>query len=573
MPSQPSQTPNNQLIAYFCAEYGITDRLPIYSGGLGILAGDIVQEAANLGLPFIAIGLFYKQGYFHQRLDENGQQEYTQEINPLEAGLELLQEAGDTLLIEVPINERIVFAQVWRFPVGKNFLYLLDTDHWKNTPADKAITDQLYSGGQEKRVEQELVLGVGGLRLLERLNLVPSRYHMNEGHSAFLSLELIAKYLDRSGSNFEEAVKKAHDQLIFTNHTLVPAGNDAFPNDLIRRLLGKYAYDSKLTIERVLQLGAAEVEGHFSMVMLAMRMATIANAVSKVHAKKAAELWPAYPLKAITNGVHLPAWVSPELQLLFEQVMPNWKQRASDLKLWNAVRNLPSKLLFETHQHLKLQLLDDVYARTGIRLDADVLTVVWARRFATYKRPDLLFSDIEALKKLLFGNQPIQVIVAGKSHPADTQGKDIIRHIEHLANFELKHRAVFVDDYSITLSKVLVAGADIWLNTPIYGLEASGTSGMKAAANGVLQCTVPDGWAAEVDWNGRGFQLPADKTETAIYPLFSKKIIPAYYKRNRDGVPELWVSLMKESIATISPRFSSQRLLEEYTAQLYQARL
>ena len=569
MPTSPSPIPTDRPVAYFCAEYGITDRLPIYSGGLGILAGDIVQEAANLGLPFVAVGLFYKQGYFHQRSDENGQQEYTKAIDPIDAGLTLLQEADDTMLIEVPIEERIVYAQVWQFAVGGNALYLLDTDHWKNNEADKLITDQLYSGGQEKRIMQELVLGVGGLRLIEHLKLNPSVYHMNEGHSAFLALELISKYLDRTGSNFEEAVKKAKRQLIFTNHTLVPAGNDAFPNELMCRLLGKYAFDSKLTIERVLSLGVAEMAEHFSMVMLAMRMASISNAVSKVHAKKAAELWPAYPLKAITNGVHLPAWVSPELQLLFEQAMPDWKRKASDPKIWNGVRTLPSELLWETHQHLKHQLLDDVYARTGIHLEPNVLTVVWARRFATYKRPDLLFSDIEALKKLLFGKQPIQIIVAGKSHPADSQGKDIIRHIEHLANYELKHRAVFVDDYSISLSKVLVAGADIWLNTPIYGLEASGTSGMKAAANGVLQCTVPDGWAAEVDWNARGFALPADKTETAIYPLFSKKIIPAYYKRDKGNIPQVWLKLMKESIATISPRFSSQRLVEEYVSQLY----
>ena len=569
MPKQTSPIRNDRPVAYFCAEYGISDRLPIYSGGLGILAGDIVQEAANLQLPFVAIGLFYKQGYFHQRSNENGQQEYAQTINAVEAGLTLLTEHDDTLLIEVPVEERTVYAQVWRFPVGENFLYLLDTDHWKNSEADRLITDQLYSGVQEKRIMQELVLGIGGLRLTERLKLNPSLYHMNEGHSAFMALELIATYLDRSGSNYDDAVRRAKRQLIFTNHTLVPAGNDAFPNESIRRLLGRYCLDSHLGLERVLTLGSAEVPDHFSMVMLAMRMASISNAVSKVHAKKAAELWPKYPLKAITNGVHLPAWVSPELQLLYEQAMPNWKQKASDPKLWNGVRSLPSEMLWEAHRHLKGLLLDDVYARTGIRLDLEVLTVVWARRFATYKRPDLLFSDIEKLKALLFSKQPIQILIAGKSHPADSQGKEIIKHIERLANFELKHRAVFVDDYSITLSKVLVAGADIWLNTPIYGLEASGTSGMKAAANGVLQCTVPDGWAAEVDWNGRGFVLPADKTETAIYPLFAKKIVPAYYKRGRSGLPETWLNMMKESIATISPRFSSQRLVEEYVSQLY----
>ena len=569
--SKPSYIiPADRPVAYFCAEYGITDRLPVYSGGLGILAGDIVQEAANLGLPFVAVGLFYKQGYFHQRSDENGQREYLQEINPQEAGLTLLTEKNETLLLEVPIENRILFVQVWRFPVGANFLYLLDTDHWKNSAADRLVTDQLYSGGQEKRIMQELVLGIGGLRLIDHLKLQPSLFHMNEGHSAFLALELISRYLDRDGSNFDEAVRTAKLQLVFTNHTLVPAGNDAFPNELVSRLLGMYASTSKLGIERVLQLGAAEAPDSFSMVMLAMRMARVSNAVSAVHAKKAAELWPDFKLKAITNGVHLPAWVSPELQLIWEQAMPDWKNRTSNLKIWNGVRSLPAALLWETHLHLKGQLIDEVYSKTGIRLDPAVLTVVWARRFATYKRPDLLFSDIEALKTLLFSDRPIQIVIAGKSHPADIQGKEIIRHIERLANFELKHRTVFVDDYSIGLSKILVAGADVWLNTPIYGMEASGTSGMKAAANGALQCTVPDGWAAEVNWNGRGFSLPIDRTETAIYPLFAKKIVPAYYKLDRNGLPLAWIKMMKESIATVSPRFSSQRLVEDYVDQLYQ---
>ena len=573
----PLTLAKNQLVAYFCAEYGITDVLPIYSGGLGVLAGDIVQEAARQKLPFVAIGLFYKKGYFHQVTDAGGQKETPQPINPAQVPLELvLDHKGDTLLIEVPVHERIVFAQVWRFMIEDNPLYLLDTDHWKNSEYDRAITDQLYSGDQAKRIMQELVLGIGGARALEQLGIQPALYHMNEGHSAFLSLELIARELVTVAGtvlpeHFQAALKKTRKKLVFTNHTLVAAGNDAFPHELVRYYLGKYAFNSRIGIDTVLNLGnLVQQPGSFSVPMLALRTSNLANAVSKVHAIKARDEWPDYPLIPITNGVHLPAWVAGEMQSLFDTCVPTWRSATSDPKSWKGMYKESSKELWATHQHLKKLMLDEVYARSGIRLEENVLTVVWARRFATYKRPDLLFADIEKLKSLLFNlKQPVQVIVAGKSHPQDGQGKAIIQHIESLANYELKHHAVFVDDYSISLSKFLVSGADVWLNTPIFGLEASGTSGMKAAANGVLQCTVPDGWANEVDWYGVGFSLPADKTESEIYPLFTKKIVPTYYRQNSQGVPENWVSMMKETIATVAPAFSSTRLVNDYVQKLY----
>lgn len=570
-----SALPADQLVAYFCAEYGITDNLPIYSGGLGVLAGDIVQEAAERHLPFVAVGLFYRKGYFHQYVDEGGQKEYLQDTNPAEVPLELLKdEKGETLLVEVLVNERTVYVQVWKYMVQGTTLYLLDTNHWKNNDTDKVITDQLYGGDQAKRIQQEIVLGIGGYRTLQKLGIHPTLYHMNEGHSAFLSLELIQEELQKDEEHYpsvEKAVDAARNRLVFTNHTLVTAGNDAFQHDQIRYYLGAYAFHSGVGIDTVLNLGnVKEQPGMFSMTMLALRTSVRSNAVSRLHADKAVELWPDYKLLPVTNGVHLPAWIAPDLQALWQEYVPDWRPNASDGNAWRGVRRIPPERLWAIHQELKARMLKEVYARTGIKLEQNTLTVVWARRFATYKRPDLLFSDIEHLKKLLFSSdRPIQIIVSGKSHPADGQGKEIIAHIEHLANFDLKHRAVFVDDYSITLAKSLVAGADVWLNTPIFGLEASGTSGMKSAANGVIQFTTPDGWAHEIDWYGMGYTLPLDKAETEIYTLFEKKIIPTYYRHTAQGVPDLWVAMMKETIATVSPLFSSQRMVNDYIETMY----
>lgn len=564
--------PEGEYVAYFCAEYGIADKLPIYSGGLGVLAGDIVQEANHQKLPFVALGLFYQKGYFHQTVDTEGQHERLEETDPKKVPLELaVDENGETVLVEIPIEERTVYAQIWRYQVGSVPLLLLDTNHWKNQEADRTITDQLYGGGQDKRVMQELVLGIGGFRALEILDIQPTVYHMNEGHSAFLSLELIRHKMTETSGNVDEAITRARKHLVFTNHTLVPAGNDAFPTDLIRTLLGKYAHESGIGIEKVMELGAAE--GKFSMVMLAMRMSYKSNAVSKLHADKARDLWPNYKLHPVTNGVFLPAWIAPEWQKLFKQYFPDWKERMDDHRAWRSLSKIPAEDVWKTHMDLKKKLLDEVYKREGIQLDPDVLTVVWARRFATYKRPDLLFQDIDRLKKLVFDSErPIQIIVAGKSHPADQQGKDILAHIEYLSNYDLKRRAIFVDDYSITLAKYLVAGADVWLNTPIFGLEASGTSGMKAASNGVVQFTTPDGWAWEVDWYGLGYTLPVHKAERQIYNLFEKKIIPTFYKQDKAGIPRLWVEMMKETIVTVAPRFSATRMVHDYVKSMYMTR-
>lgn len=560
-------------VAYFCAEYGISDTLPIYSGGLGVLAGDIVQEAADRQLPFTAIGLFYRKGFFHQDIDQAGQHEYTELIDPVASGLELLRDKdGETTLLEVPVADRTVFVQIWAWKLGKTVtLYLLDTDHWRNSEADRSITDQLYSGDQEKRIQQELVLALGGYRALKHLKKLPDVYHMNEGHSAFLALELVADLMASRHLTTEHARREAKKLLRFTNHTLVAAGNDAFPLALVKQYLGPYVADAGLSMSDVLNWGSSlDQADTFSMTMLALRMAGTSTAVSRLHAEKALALWPGFPLVPITNGVFLPAWVAPELQELYTQADPAWRTDTGNPLTWKNVRRIPHARIWEKHLALKRKMLAEVELRTGVTLDERALTIVWARRFAPYKRPDLLFSDLNRLKKFIFrSDRPIQIIVAGKAHPADEAGKEIIRRVEDLATHELQQKVVFVEDYSITLAKLLVSGADVWLNTPIFGLEASGTSGMKAAANGVVQVTMTDGWAHEVDWYGMGYALPVVGAEKAIYDLLERKVIPAYFRRTRDDVPELWVAMMQETIATVAPQYSSTRLVTDYLRELY----
>ena len=565
---------NEHPIAYFCAEYGITDLLPIYSGGLGVLAGDIYQEAATEHFPFVAVGLYYQWGFFHQAIDNKGQEEYRQKVDAKTAGLELMQgKNGDTLLIEVPMEERTVYLQVWRYRIGSTPLYLLDTDHWKNSDQDKRITDELYGGDQEKRIQQEIVLGIGGYRALAALGITPSLYHMNEGHSAFLSLELIAENLLQLTPDISAAIEAAKLQLVFTNHTLVPAGNDLFPHALVRRYLAHYAETSKLDMGLILNLGTnPENPDEFLMTALGMRMAAVSNAVSKAHARKASELWPGSALKAITNGVYLPGWIAPDMHHILNEQTPGWRTDTINPKAWQPLRKVSNERLWKVHQTLKEQMLHEVYARSGIRLDPHVLTIVWARRFAQYKRPHLLFSDVMRLKEefLFSPERPIQVIIAGKAHPEDVAAKELIEEITGLAEHELKHRVVFLDDYSMYLAKFLVAGADIWLNTPEYGMEASGTSGMKSAANGVLQYTIADGWAAEVDWRGIGFVLPNDQPERRIYEQLAKTILPLYYQRDAAGIPQQWTIMMKEGIIRIAPAFSTSRLLNDYRRILYE---
>jgi starch phosphorylase len=563
----PAKPKGDRMVAYFCAEYGISDTLPIYSGGLGVLAGE-------RKLPFAAVGLFYRKGFFHQHVDATGQHEYISTIDPVANGLELIRDKeGETVLIEVPIGDHVVYAQIWRWKLGSSTnLYLLDTDHWKNNEEDRLITDQLYSGDQAKRIKQELVLGVGGYRALKLMRYKPDVYHMNEGHSSFMALEYITDIAKDQGITLEHARRIAKKKLRFTNHTLVAAGNDAFPAELIRSSLALFSKETGLTMHDILNWGSSpDAANTFSMTMLSLRMAGISTAVSRLHAEKAVSLWPDYHLTPITNGVFLPTWIAPELQKLYAKFAPEWRPEASNTKAWKGIRRMPHAALWNAHLALKRKMLAEVAVKTGVQLEERALTIVWARRFAAYKRPDLLFSDLSRLKKFIFrSDRPIQIIVAGKAHPADKQGKDIILKVEDLALHDLQNKVVFLEDYSLTLAKLLVSGADVWLNTPIFGLEASGTSGMKACANGVVQLTVSDGWAHEVDWYGMGYELPAEGAEKAIYPLLQNKVIPTFFRRTADDVPELWVAMMQETIASVSPAYSSARMVDDYVRELYE---
>jgi glycogen phosphorylase len=564
----------DKLVAYFCAEYGISDQLPIYSGGLGVLAGDILQEAAAQKVPMVAIGLFYHAGFFHQKVDETGQHELPAPIDPVESGLELMRDGdGETLLVPIPIGDHDIFAQVWKWKIGATVtLYLLDTDHWRNTvEEDRLITDQLYTGDKEKRLRQEMVLGVGGYRFLQHIGQKPAVYHMNEGHSAFLALELIGKHLREQDVTPEHARKLAGGQLRFTNHTLVAAGNDSFPNELIRTQLRRFIEQTGLSMHDVLNWGNSPGElNTFSMTMLALRCAGVSTAVSRLHAEKARSIWPTHPLTPITNGVFLPGWVAPEMQKIFDVHSPAWRTETSTEASWGGIRRMPHAELWHTHCALKRRLLAEIEVRTGVTLEERALTIVWARRFTAYKRPDLLFNDLDRLKKVVLrSDRPIQIIVAGKAHPADIEGKEILKRVKDLTLGEFQGKIVFVEDYSITLARLLVAGADIWLNTPIHGLEASGTSGMKAASNGAIQVTVSDGWANEVDWYGMGFVLPAKGAEHSIYELLERKVIPSFFRRTREDIPDLWVAMMQETIATVAPNYSATRMVEDYITQLY----
>jgi starch phosphorylase len=506
------------LAAYFCLEFGLDESLPIYSGGLGVLAGDHLKAASDLGIPLVGVGLLYRDGYFRQRLDGSGRQvEDAQPFDPEAAGL-----VREAVTVEVELDGETIEAAVWRAEVGRVPLYLLDAE---------GITDSLYGGDREHRIRQELLVGVGGVRALAALGLEPTVFHMNEGHSAFLALERI-RALVADGVPRDEAVERVRSSTVFTTHTPVPAGNEVFETGLVRRYLGRLAGECGFAEDELLALGRVGDEEEFGLTPLALRLSAHANAVSELHGEVAREMWG--PLGAhighVTNGVHPGTWVAPELA-----------DRAGD-----------TDHLWRVHIQCKSRLAE----RTG--LDPDTLTIGFARRFATYKRAGLVFSDVERLLAL-----PVQVIVAGKAHPADEAGKDLMQSVTSLG----RDRVVFLEDYDMGVARLLVQGCDVWLNTPRRPLEASGTSGMKAAMNGVLNLSVLDGWWAEgyepdVGWAIAGEDDEADAEE--LYRLLESEVVPTFYE-NR----ERWIEMMKASIDRLSPRFSMHRVLVDYAERYY----
>ena len=600
-------------IAYFSMEFGLHESLPIYSGGLGILAGDHLKSASDLGLPLVGVGLLYRQGYFRQHLNPDGWQ---QEIYPENDffNLPLHQEkdaAGLPMCLDLELLDRRVRVQIWRVQVGRVRLYLLDTNLEENAPLDREITTRLYGGDQDMRVRQEILLGIGGIRALKLLGLAPNVCHMNEGHAAFLALERIRTLMVESGLSFKEATEAVRGGNIFTTHTPVEAGIDHFPAELMEKYLGRYYRALGLSHDAFLGLGQSQGQGDgsFCMAVLAMKLSSYSNGVSELHGEVSrrmwADVWPdlpeeQLPLTSITNGVHQKSWLSNEMTaLLIRYLGTRWLQEQSAEQLWRKVSQIPDAELWRTHRRgterlvnyarrcLKLQLSDreagaKEIAATAEVLDPEILTIGFARRFATYKRGTLLLQDKERLAAILnHPDRPVQIVFAGKAHPADHQGKELIRQIVQLSHEErFRRRIVFLEDYDIAVARHLVQGVDVWLNTPLRPQEASGTSGMKVAFNGGLNMSILDGWWCEGYRGNNGWAIGRGEVyndlayqneveSRSIYDLLEKEIVPLFYNRGGDGMPRGWISFMKTSLQTLCPVFSTDRMVQEYARRCY----
>ncbi len=614
-PDEPDQT-----IAYFSAEYGITESLPIYSGGMGVLAGDTLKSASDLGLPLVAVGLLYQEGYFRQYLNADGWQQESYPLNDFHTMPVQLERGADgkPLTVELQLPGRMVTAQIWCVRVGRVSLYLLDANLDVNRPEDRVITGRLYGGDVDMRIRQEILLGIGGMRALVALGIAsPARTgslicHMNEGHSAFLALERIRMAMAEQSVSFAVAKEMTTAGNIFTTHTPVPAGIDLFPPYLMDHYFSSYREQLGLGREDFLRLGQSapnQPEQNFSMAVLALRLAAKTNAVSRLHGDVARnmwrELWPGTPVQeipigSITNGIHPRSWISSDMTgLLVRYLGPRWIERPYDQSVWQQVDRIPDEELWHTHERRRERLV--AVARARLRqqlerrgatpkeiddsmevLDPDALTIVFARRFATYKRALLLFRDIERLSRIL--NQSgrlVQIIFSGKAHPRDNPGKEFIRDLIHyVRRDDLRRRVIFLEDYDMSLARYLLQGADVWLNTPRRGMEASGTSGMKAAMNGAINLSTLDGWwvegySREVGWSiGSGETYDDDNYGDAVeaetlYDLLEKSVIPLFYERSHDGLPRNWIAKMKSSMREIGPVFNTHRMVEEYARSLY----
>jgi len=602
------------LVAYFSMEFGLTESLQIYTGGLGILAGDHLKSASDLGVPLVGVGLLYQKGYFHQYLNADGWQQESYPDNDFYNLPLTLQrdENGDPLLVKVAYPGRDVYAQIWRVDVGRVRLYLLDTNIEDNGRPDQDITDYLYGGDLDMRLRQEIMLGIGGVRALDVLGIRPRVYHMNEGHSAFLALEHTRLLMREHGLSFDQAKELARAGAVFTTHTPVPAGIDRFPSDLIGRYFGGYYGELGLDHERFMALGrqnAGDPYEPFCMAILALRMAAYTNAVSKLHGRVSRRMWqgvwpgtPAeeVPIGSVTNGIHQPSWVSRDMASLYERYLgPRWRETPADAELWSRVDRIPGAELWNTHERrrerlvafIRRRLRQQVARRGGSQaellaaeevLNPEALTIGFARRFATYKRATLLLQDPDRLARILGDrDRPVQIVFAGKAHPHDNPGKELIRQIVHMARREeLRLRLVFVENYDMNIARYLLQGVDVWLNTPIRGHEASGTSGIKAAANGVLNVSILDGWwneayTPEIGWAiGRGEEYDdrslQDHVESnALYNLLEQEVIPLFYARGSDGMPRQWLEKMKASMKAVCPIFNTHRMLQEYTEKYY----
>jgi glycogen phosphorylase len=607
------QRPGTPRIAYFSAEFGFHESVPNYSGGLGILSGDHCKSASDLDLPFCAVTLLYRHGYFKQEINRDGWQEAVS-LNQNFHHLPVREAAidGEPITVTVKILDRTVGARVWELQIGRIRLYLLDSDIPQNSPEDRLITEQLYGGDLEMRIRQEILLGIGGVRVLDALKITPDVYHMNEGHSAFLSLERIRQLVTERGMKYYPALQVVASSNVFTTHTPVPAGNDAFSRDMIGRYLSSYAEALQISFDDLFGLGQPMVNhgDSFSMTILALRTSRHANAVSKLHREVSKGLWQdvwagvplaEVPIQSVTNGIHTKTWAAPEFHRMFEKYLgADWEEHLTDPDYWRRVVDIPDEVLWETHQLLKHRLIDFIRERVRRQrarigespeqlrkinnlLDPEVLTIGFARRFATYKRGSLLFSKKERLLRLIQNTQrPVQFVFAGKSHPKDEPGKRVIQEVYQLsreAGFE--NAVVFVEDYDTYIGRRLYQGVDVWLNNPLRPLEASGTSGMKLPPNGGLNFSVLDGWWCE-GYNGKnGWPIapeisggtPEFQNEVDIESLFGileNQIIPLYYAKPDGRLPIAWLQLMRESIRSVTPVFNTHRMVKEYNEKLYE---
>jgi starch phosphorylase len=607
-------TVESPLVAYFSAEFGVTECLSIFAGGLGVLAGDHLKSASDLGVPLVGVGLLYQQGYFQQYLNEAGWQQEAYEENDfhnLPVALERRPD-GAPFTVEVPYPGRQVIAQVWRAQVGRVPLYLLDTNVPVNRPEDRDITDQLYGGDLEMRIRQEIVLGIGGYRALEALGIEPSVYHMNEGHSGFLALERMRRFMETCGLSFAEAREAASAGLVFTTHTPVAAGHDYFPPDLMSRYFADYWRAMSLSRRDFLALGRQDSNNDgepFCMTTLALRLAAYSNGVSRLHGQVSRRtwqgLWPGVPeneipIVHVTNGVHLQSWISRDMKELYDRYLgPRWREELADQAVWQQAEHIAAEELWRTHERRRERLV--AFSRQQLRnqlerrgasqtaldgadevLDPEALTIGFARRFATYKRATLLLRDPERLARILNDpDRPVQIIYAGKAHPRDNPGKELICQIVELARQEpFRRRLVFLEDYDMTVARYLLQGADVWLNTPLRPREASGTSGMKATANGVLNLSILDGWWDEAYQPEFGWAIGRkemyddrdhqDQVEAeALYGLLEQEVVPTFYDRGADGLPRRWIAHMKASIQALCRFFNTHRMVGEYTERFY----
>ncbi len=604
----PGLREKNQ-VAYFCFEFGLTEGLPIYSGGLGVLAGDHLKAASDLGLPLVGVGLLYNRGYFRQRLTLDGwQQEVYPEYDFYQMPLTLMRyDNGDPMRVEVEFPDRIVTCQIWRADVGRVPLYLMDSNVLENAPADQGITDSLYSGDEEMRIRQEMILGIGGMRALQALGIHPTVCHMNEGHAAFLSVERIRQFMEQHNTDFRLARHAIVGSNVFTTHTPVPAGFDLFRPELLERYMGATVASTNLSFSDFVRLGRIDPENQgeaFNMAVLAMETANHVNAVSQLHAQVTRTMfsarWPDYPddevpVSGITNGIHTMTWVSRRMAIMFDGYLgTDWRRYPHVPEAWAGVDEIPDEELWFAIESGRVDLVRFVRKRLtqkqqrtefgaeGSVLDPRLLTVGFARRFATYKRGSLMLSDRERIKQLLFHpERPVQFVISGKAHPRDDGGKHIIQDLVKFINSEGgRSRMVFLEDYDMKVARALVQGVDVWLNNPRRPYEASGTSGMKVVPNGGLNCSVLDGWWDEGFDPSVGWAI-GDRTQSedaghqdwldsrSLYFLLENEIAPLFYQRSDNAIPVGWVRMVKNSIKSLAPQFSTARMVRDYAEKFY----